>query len=269
MDNSRKVELAVAAAISIAMILLILLVRQFASPINIESPGLITESEPIVVFPDFATISNVDIKKQWFFDFLQDYIVAANTKVASERKQLLSYADLLGENAALSSREREFVLQMADKYRLETEMQTDTQVVRELLLRVDEIPVSLVLAQAANESAWGTSRFTLEGNNIFGQWCFVEGCGIVPRQRVNGATHEVKSFESVESAVEAYFLNINSHNVYSYLRELRAYMRSQQQSLDPMVLAFGLGRYSQRGEHYVDEVQTLIIQNDLRLRDRS
>ena len=136
-----------------------------------------------------------------------------------------------------------------------------------MYLRVDIIPASLVLAQAANESAWGTSRFTLEGNNIFGQWCYEEGCGIVPRRRAAGATHEVRRFETIEEAVAAYFVNINTNPVYQYLRELRAQMRVQQLELNPLVLAFGLGRYSERGGNYIDEVQSIIIQNDLLSRD--
>jgi Bax protein len=135
------------------------------------------------------------------------------------------------------------------------------------MLRVDVLPPSLVLAQAANESAWGTSRFALEGNSLFGQWCYVEGCGIVPRRRARGATHEVKSFDSVAGTVRAYFNNINTNQSYEYLRELRADMREEDQPIDSMVLAFGLEPYSQRGDRYVDEVQNIIMQNDLHERD--
>ena len=144
---------------------------------------------------------------------------------------------------------------------------SDQDIINELILRVDVIPVSLALAQAANESAWGTSRFALEGNNVFGQWCYKKGCGIVPAERRSGATHEVKSFTSVEQSVQAYILNINSHPSYRYLREVRAVMRERQGKLDPMGLAYGLDRYSERGNNYVDEVRNLIIQNNLRLRD--
>jgi Bax protein len=144
---------------------------------------------------------------------------------------------------------------------------TEKEIIEELILRVDLIPASLALAQAANESAWGTSRFTILGNNIFGQWCYEIGCGIVPARRAAGATHEVKAFDTIQQSVEAYFLNINTHESYSYLRDLRAKMRKRDFKLDPMSLAIGLGRYSQRGDRYVDEIQRIIIQNDLRARD--
>jgi Bax protein len=138
-----------------------------------------------------------------------------------------------------------------------------------LLKRVDTIPVSLALAQAANESAWGTSRFALEGNNLFGQWCYDEGCGLVPNRRRANASHEVQSFESIEAAVRAYFMNINTHDRYQGFRDLRFQMRSKEGELDPFALAWGLDGYSERGEAYVDEVQTIILQNDLTNKDRS
>jgi len=133
----------------------------------------------------------------------------------------------------------------------------------ELLKRVDNIPAPLALAQAANESAWGTSRFALEGNNIFGQWCFDEGCGIVPSRRRANASHEVRAFESLDAAVAAYFLNLNTHDRYQGFRDMRFQMRNQRGDLDPLVLVFGLVGYSERGDKYVDEIQTMIQQNDL------
>lgn len=265
-DKARKVELLAAAVTSIALVGLIVIVQYLAPPHNTPDAA-VTPQEPIAVFPDFASIQSVDVKKQQFFDYVQDYVVAENENILALRRQLESYADISNNGIAFSAREREWVLGLAEGYQLGSGLGSDQAIVNELLLRVDVIPVSLVLAQAANESAWGTSRFALEGNNIFGQWCYEEGCGIVPRRRVSGATHEVKSFPTIESAVQAYFMNINSHHLYQYFRELRAQMRLQEQALDPMVLAFGLGRYSERGGNYVDEVQNIIIQNDLLLRD--
>lgn len=268
LDNNRKNELLAAAAISAAMVVLILLVQNFASPPRSVESSIVVEPAPITVFPDFASIPDVKVKKQQFFDYLEDYINAENVNIAISRKRLLGYAEIVNSGVALSAHEREWLLGLVDTYRLQEDLDDERQLVNGLLLRVDEIPVSLVLAQAANESAWGTSRFATEGNNIFGQWCYVQGCGFVPRQRNRGATHEVKRFASIEESVEAYFININSNQSYDYLRELRAYMRSEEKVLDSLVLAFGLGSYSERGDHYVDEVQTLILQNDLRSRDK-
>ena len=261
-------ELGVAAFTSLALAGLVALVSQLANPVL---PEIAVEPEltPITVFPDFASIRDVDVKKQQFFDYLEDYVAAENESIAEIREELQSFADIANSGVGFSNREREWILELADYYRIETADKTDREIANELMLRVDEIPVSLVLAQAANESAWGTSRFALEGNNIFGQWCFEEGCGIVPSRRRSGATHEVKRFDSISESISGYFQNINTHNSYRYLRELRAEMRDTDGELDPLLLASGLGRYSERGDHYVDEVQNIILQNDLLERDQS
>ncbi|MBL6744471.1 MAG: glucosaminidase domain-containing protein [Pseudomonadales bacterium] len=228
----------------------------------------LTEIEPITVFPDFASIDTVAVKKQQFFDFLEDYVMAENANIAETRRELRSYVDIANSGVAFSQRERRWILQLAEHYDLDTSALSDREIANELYLRVDKVPVSLALAQAANESAWGTSRFARQGNNIFGQWCYEEGCGLVPRSRLSGATHEVKKFDSIQESVNAYINNINTHPSYSYLRELRARMRDRNRPLDSLRLATGLGSYSQRGDNYVDEVQNLIVQNQLTERDK-
>ena len=228
----------------------------------------LTEIEPITVFPDFASIDTVAVKKQQFFDFLEDYVMAENANIAETRRELRSYVDIANSGVAFSQRERRWILQLAEHYDLDTSALSDREIANELYLRVDKVPVSLALAQAANESAWGTSRFARQGNNIFGQWCYEEGCGLVPRSRLSGATHEVKKFDSIQESVNAYINNINTHPSYSYLRELRARMRDRNRPLDSLRLAMGLSSYSQRGDNYVDEVQNLIVQNQLTERDK-
>ena len=265
--QKRKLELAFAGLVSVALIALTVAVTKLA-PTYESAAEVVVTPEPIVVFPDFASISNIETKKLQFFDFLQDYVRYENGLISDLRLRLLSYSEIIGAGITLSGRERDWVLDLAITYSVDTQATNEQALVRELLLKVDVIPASLVLAQAASESAWGTSRFALEGNNIFGQWCFEEGCGIIPNRRVEGATHEVKSFDSIEAAIEGYFLNINSHRLYAAFRQERARLRRLGRRLDPILLAQGLDRYSQRGENYIDEVQTLIQQNDLRQRDR-
>jgi Bax protein len=265
--QERKLELAFAGLVALALVALTFAVTKFA-PTHDSIAGFSATPEPIVVFPDFASISDIDEKKQQFFDFLQDYVRYENSLVSDLRLRLLSYAEIVGDGVPLSGRERQWVIDLAVIYGVEAQTTNDQGLVKELLLSVDVIPASLVLAQAANESAWGTSRFALEGNNIFGQWCFVEGCGIIPKRRIEGATHEVKSFASIEAAIEGYFLNINSHNLYADFREERARLRRLGLSLNSIELVEGLENYSQRGANYIDEVQTLIYQNNLRRRDR-
>ena len=224
-----------------------------------------SEQTPISVFPDFAAVVEIDARKQQFFQFLKDYIEAANAEVLEMRQQLKGYDEIAASGGRFSPTERAWVLTLADEYDFDTSTLFEREITAELLKRVDEVPLAMALAQAANESAWGTSRFALEGNNIFGQWCFESGCGLVPLQRQGNASYEVRKFESIGESVRAYIKNINSHYSYEALRELRARMRSRNEPLNAFDLAAGLAAYSERGESYVDEVQNLIVQNELDL----
>tara|TARA_B110000858_G_scaffold197228_1_gene258218 strand:+ start:22145 stop:22984 length:840 start_codon:yes stop_codon:yes gene_type:complete len=265
--QKRKLELALAGLVALGLFGLTFAVTKLA-PTHEPAIEISIIVEPIVVFPDFASISDIDTKKQQFFDFLQDYVRNENGLISELRLELLAYAEIVERGISLSESERDWALDLASIYDVGAEAASDQALIKELLLKVDVIPVSLVLAQAANESAWGTSRFALEGNNIFGQWCFKEGCGIVPNRRIEGATHEVKVFASIEAAIKGYFLNINSHHLYADFRDERARLRGLNRGLNSIELAEGLERYSQRGANYIDEVQTLIQQNNLRQRDR-
>ena len=266
--SSRQAELSVAGITSVVMAVLIYGVTVVSQAPAASDTTKVDNADPIVVFPDFVSVRDITVKKSQFFDYLEDYILAENQSIAALRAELLPYIEVANTGVPFSQQERDFVFEIAEIYKVDIETLTEQEVANELSLRVDEIPVSLALAQAANESAWGTSRFALEGNNIFGEWCFTPGCGIVPRRRPSGASHEVQRFDSIAESIESYILNINTNRSYRYLRDLRAEMRANGADLDPMLLATGLGRYSQRGDHYVDEVQNIILQNNLVARDK-
>jgi len=266
-DDTRKIKLTVAAITAIAMVGLIVTFQNLADD-EIQTQVEVAELAPITVFPDFSSIQDLSLKKRQFFDYLEEYVLAENESIIWTRNELKRYVGIADSGVEFSERERNWLLNLAHDYRIESEKHSEREILNELMLRVDVLPTSLALAQAANESAWGTSRFALQGNNVFGQWCYEAGCGIIPAQRKAGASHEVKSFESIDSSVQAYFLNINTHTSYSYLRDLRSRMRERNLPFDPMSLAIGLGRYSERGDNYVNEVQRIILQNDLRKRDR-
>jgi len=266
-DDTRKIKLTVASIAAIAMVGLIVTFQNLADD-QIQTQVEVAELAPITVFPDFASIQNLSLKKRQFFDYLEDYVLAENESIIRARNELKRYVAIADSGVEFSERERYWLLNLADDYRIESEKHSEREILNELMLRIDVLPASLALAQAANESAWGTSRFALQGNNVFGQWCYEAGCGIIPAQRKTGASHEVRSFETIASSVQAYFLNINTHASYSYLRDLRSRMRARNLPFDPMSLAIGLGRYSERGDNYVNEVQRIILQNDLRKRDR-
>jgi len=218
--------------------------------------------------PDFEAITSIEAKKDAFFSYFHAYIEEENVHILRSRERLLDFRAILAGGALLSPAERHALDLIAAEYRIPRNDLPIVDMVEELLLRVDIIPPSLALAQAATESAWGTSRFAKEGNNIFGQWCFDEGCGLIPGQRADDASHEVRAFASVHAAVKAYYRNLNSNPTYEYFRELRAHMRLHDKPLNSHQLADGLTRYSERGRAYVAEIRDMIRINELHKHDQ-
>lgn len=209
--------------------------------------------------PEFANIQDAKQKKAAFIRYFQPLIEAHNQALQLDREYILH----LKAEAALNSSEQAWLLAIASTYRLEHENIFDAGFFGQLLARVSGLPSSLVLAQAATESAWGASRFAIHGHNYFGEWCFSKGCGLVPKKRENGARHEVRSFDSPKASLAAYFLNINRHPSYHQLRQLRAEALESGQALDGCLLALGLGAYSERGMQYVNGLRQLIRSNRL------
>jgi Bax protein len=212
--------------------------------------------------PDFATME-VPEKKQAFFDFLRPHITSANQAIAEDRARLKHIAAKLN-GAAPTLLERWFLSDLAKAYDLTVDEPPDyASLTQELLQRVDTIPSSLMLVQAAKESAWGTSRFAKQGFNLFGQHCYRTDCGLMPADRAQGRRHEVAVFSSVRASVEAYLQNVNTHHRYQALREQRARLRAATKKLTGVALAEGLLAYSERREAYIKEVKSMIRQNNL------
>ena len=219
--------------------------------------------------PDFSSIQDVSIKKANFFDFLSPYIDTVNQQILVQRQQLISFIENINSGSTLGRNEMNYLSSLRVEYKLENEDLTTGELVNRLLKRVDIIPSSLALAQAANESAWGTSRFAREGKNFFGQWCYTEGCGIIPARRLAGANHEVRSFDNVFDSVKAYIMNLNTFPNYQNLREIRQQVRQSGRTIDGISLSEGLDSYSSRGDEYIFELQSMIYSNNLLELDRS
>lgn len=212
--------------------------------------------------PDFGSITDVNEKKERFFDFLNPIVQVNNERIATERAWLLQMQARAKSDRPFTDWQYNLLGELGAYYRVDEELGTEGYF-HEMLLRVDTLPASMVLAQAANESAWGTSRFALEGNNFFGQWCFVEGCGLVPNSRPEGERYEVRLFDSVEESVEGYFQNINTHFQYADMRLMRAELRLLGEPLSSEDLMWALDGYSIRGVEYVREVLQMIRFNEL------
>ncbi|BDX07072.1 glucosaminidase domain-containing protein [Planctobacterium marinum] len=209
--------------------------------------------------PDFKAFAAGPERKQVFFQYFAPIIESENQKILEQRERV--YA--LMNESQYSSRELSYLSELAEQYYLEDFSHENEDHWQTLLRRIDYIPPSLALAQAANESAWGTSRFATEGNNFFGQWCFSEGCGLVPRDRGAGQIHEVATFDSAQESVERYLLNLNRHDAYTKLRKIRESVRDSEAQLKGTALLPGLEKYSERGVHYMNELNDMIRVNKL------
>jgi Bax protein len=231
--------------------------------VTVEAP--IVEEKPLhnVKLPNFAAIADVSQKKQAFFDFIKPHVIAENKKILEERATIEIAVMMLQFEEPLTGTQVSKIKKIFSKYKLNNEGELTLERLQAALRRVDIIPRELALMQAANESAWGTSRFARIGLNFFGQWCYKKGCGIVPQQRDDDAGHEVAAYKTVQESVSSYFRNINTHRAYKELRELRASMRKDKKPIDATELARGLHSYSERGADYIDELSDMIRHNQV------
>ncbi|HSC48300.1 MAG TPA: glucosaminidase domain-containing protein [Gammaproteobacteria bacterium] len=201
-----------------------------------------------------------DQKKTVFFRALLPIVLAENLRIWNQRVFLLQQFGQGTVDPATDSGQE--VARIAGLYRVEGDL-NDPNVRETLLRRVDVVPVSLVLAQAAQESGWGTSRFALESNNLFGIWTWNEDAGSVPMNRADDATHMVRVYPDIQSSVRAYLHNIDIGFAYTDFRDLRAQMRAAGKPLDPFQLAGELDRYSTAGDLYVANIRAMLRSSEL------
>jgi len=221
-------------------------------------PPLILEQIP----EDINSSVNIRTKKKTFFMALLPMALLANQEISQERQEIqkiLARHQVRADEAD----DRERIRIIAKRYGLRGRPLTDHRARRQLLQRVDTIPPALVLAQAANESAWGTSRFAQMGNNLFGEWTFKPGTGLVPAGRPAGETYEVRVFSSIYQSIRSYMNNLNRNGAYRKLRGIRAELRKREKPVTGAALSRGLINYSQRGEEYIKEIAAMIRQNNL------
>lgn len=214
--------------------------------------------------PDFSSIKDVKRKKQAFFSYFKPLVDEANNNVLKERLALIAIQSDLKEDGIVSNN---VIMGLCKKYHVACNADSTHESIKYILVNVDTIPPSLALAQAANESAWGTSRFAKQANNYYGQWCYKKGCGLVPKHRNQEAKHEVRRFNSPYESVSAYIFNLNSNKAYHSLRDIRKNARKSGRRASGLELAKGLSAYSERGEEYVQEIQMMIRQNNLKTYD--
>jgi Bax protein len=200
---------------------------------------------------DLEGVTDPAERKRRFFDFMRPVVVAENARVARQRDRLLE--------ARRTGHDGPWVKALARRYRVAwTGAGADWD---ELFSRVDTVPMELALAQAAHESTWGTSRFAVHGNNMFGQWCYRDACGMIPTRRAPGAGHRVAAFAHVNEAVRNYLFNLNVGHAYRAFRRMRAAFRARDERPDPLALAAGLTPYAEEGQAYVEKIRRMIRMN--------
>lgn len=212
------------------------------------------------MMPEFSAMTNVSEKKHAFFRFLLPMVEAENIRILHDRAYLKETYQRF-QARSLTTQDKQRIKEWIDYYRLEEDIATDDNLFGLLKRRMDIIPEMMVLVQAANESGWGTSRFSRMGLNLFGQWCYVKGCGLVPKGRNKDGRHEVAKFDSVNDSIKSYMRNINTHGAYLDLRLLREQKRLNNEDITANDLIVGLESYSERGVEYIEELRSMIRVN--------
>ncbi len=201
--------------------------------------------------PDLKNIKSTSKRKDTFIKIVLPLIIDENNKILDNRKTLFK---ILGKPSN-SMGEKRWLKRRFKDYRITNEDIT------ELKLRMDIIPVSLAIAQAAKESGWGTSRFALKGNAMFGQWTYGKS-GIKPKDS-EGKDHKILAFPMLRSSVIAYQRNLNTHKAYGEFREKRADLREDNKKISGMDLVQYLENYAATGKEYVTILKSIISQNKL------
>ncbi len=225
---------------------------------------------------DLDQVAEVEHRKALFLGAVLPVVLAVNEQLVREHDVVARLAKKTRAGETLNLREKFDLQRLAKTFEIidqdDTQNATelgDASIVEELMLRVAPIPVSLALAQAAEESAWGLSRFAVEGNALYGQWVWNDDVGIIPKGRRTGQGHSIQAFADIYESTASYAHNLNTHLAYKRFRRMRAYMITASGYMDSVSLAGALTRYSGRGQAYVESLRTLMRANELSMLDRA
>ena len=216
--------------------------NKFVKPINLD-----------LLPNEMKMIENIKQKKNLFIQIVLPLILKENTQIRLDRKKLFVILNKSNNSEAekkwLNMKFKQYGVKSKDLFTLK--------------IRMDEVPISLAIAQAAKETGWGTSRFALEGNALFGQWTF-SGEGLKPLAIDGNKTHKVMKFQILQASIRAYQRNLNTHSSYKKFRKLRALARENNEKLDSLILADSLDKYAATGKEYTEILKKIIKQNALK-----
>jgi len=202
---------------------------------------------------EIKKIENANERKNLFIQIILPLVIKENQNIKLNRIKLFSILNK-SKNTRL---EKKWLKKKLKQYGV---VNND---IATLKIRMDQVPVSMTIAQAAKETGWGTSRFAQEGNALFGQWTW-SGNGIKPAAADNNTTHKVMKFKVLQASVKAYQRNLNTHSSYKEFRGARAEMRDEGKKLDSLILTEYLDKYAETGKEYVRILQQIIRQNQLK-----
>ena len=201
---------------------------------------------------EIKLIENTKKRKNLFIQIILPLVIKENNYIKLDRNKLFSILNksknTISEKNWLNSKFKQYGVVKKD--------------VSTLKIRMDEVPVSMAIAQAAKETGWGTSRFAQEGNALFGQWTW-SGEGMLPAAADDDSTHKVMKFKVLQASVKAYQRNLNTHSTYKAFRSARAELRDDGKKLDSIILSGHLDKYAETGKEYVKILQQIIKQNNL------
>jgi Bax protein len=207
----------------------------------------------LTLLPDeIKMIENTKKRKEFFIQIVLPLIIKENNNIKLDRKTLFN---IINKSNNIASE----INWLENKYKQYGVKSKDLSTLK---IRMDEIPVSLAIAQAAKETGWGTSRFAQEGNALFGQWTW-SGNGLKPKDAEEGKGHKVMKFNVLQASVRAYQRNLNTHSTYKEFRKVRAEFRDLNKPLDSIELSKYLTNYAETGNQYVEVLQKIIKQNKL------
>ena len=201
---------------------------------------------------EMKKIENSKKRKDLFIQIILPLVIKENNNIRSDRNKLFSIL-----NKSKNTKRENFWLN--SKFKQYGVINKDLSTLK---IRMDEVPTSMAIAQAAKETGWGTSRFAQEGNALFGQWTW-SGEGIKPSDASDDSTHKVMKFKVLQASVKAYQRNLNTHSSYKNFRSARAELREEGVKLDSIILSEHLDRYAETGKEYVKILQKIIRQNNL------
>ena len=202
---------------------------------------------------EITMIEDIKKRKDFFIQIVLPLIVKENNNIRLDRKTLFKIINKSNN----TSTEKQWLEKKYKQYGI------NSRDLSTLKIRMDEIPVSLAIAQAAKETGWGTSRFAQEGNALFGQWTW-SGEGLKPKDADASEVHKVMKFNVLQASVRAYQRNLNTHSTYKNFRKARAEFRDANQPLDSLKLSEYLNKYAETGSQYVEVLQKIITQNQLK-----